>query len=105
MKSLSELNDDELWSYLYHVWDINNRMQLSNRFNIDLQTIYSQLPITFEHDFDFLINITETGRELLIQKIHEKLSSEIYLLFSLRSNPNYEIQEELECIAHRYHLG
>ena len=80
-------------------------MQLSKRFNIDLQKIYSQLPITVEHDFEFLINITETGRELLIQKIHEKLSGEIYLLFSLRSNPNFEIQEELECIARRYHLG
>lgn len=103
LKTISELNKEDLWSYLYHVWNINSPTQLSKQFNIDLNMLYSNL--NFKYDFDFLDNITDSGWKLLIQKIYERLSGEVYLLFSIRSNPNFEVQEELECIAHRYHLG
>lgn len=47
--------------------------------------------------------ITEEGYKKIAKKLDP--DGKIFLLFSIDENPNYEKQQELECIATRYHLG
>lgn len=47
--------------------------------------------------------VTESNKEELINKLCP--SKDMWFLFSLDENPNWEMQEELMQIAERYHLG
>ena len=47
--------------------------------------------------------VTKENREELISKLSP--NKNMWFLFSIDENPNYDMQEELEYIAERYHLG
>lgn len=47
--------------------------------------------------------VTEENREEIINKLCP--NKNMYFLYSLDENPNWEMQEKLENIAKRYHLG
>lgn len=48
-------------------------------------------------------NISAEGYRKIAKKLDP--DGKIFLLFSIDENPNWEMQEELECVATRYHLG
>jgi len=47
--------------------------------------------------------VTEKNREEIINKLCP--NKNMYFLFSIDENPNWDMQEELMCIGERYHLG
>lgn len=55
-----------------------------------------------KHKWDYSF-VTDENLEEIKNKIDPK--REMYFLFSLDDNPNWEMQEELECFMTRHHLG
>lgn len=47
--------------------------------------------------------VTEENREEIIKKLCP--DNNMWFLFSIDENPNWDMQEELMCIGERYHLG
>lgn len=72
--------------------------------------IYGLTPSKFYSNWDlhetdeyFHANISSKGYDA-IRKYHDP-NGTLFLLFSIDENPNYDMQQNLETIATRYHLG
>ena len=99
--SIDNISEEELDTYLtyeYNTWD--DRLTLSKVFNIDPNVLYSNYS-DFETKKYWHGQISDVGYSL----IREKLPKDMYFLYSINENPNWEMQENLMNIATRYHLG
>lgn len=99
--SIDNISEEELDTYLtyeYNTWD--DRLTLSKVFNIDPNILYSNYS-EFETQKYWYGHISDVGYSL----IREKLPKDMYFLYSINDNPNWEMQENLMNIATRYHLG
>lgn len=99
--SIDNISEEELDTYLtyeYNTWD--DRLTLSKVFNIDPNVLYSNYS-DFETKKYWHGRISDVGYSL----IREKLPKDMYFLYSINENPNWEMQENLMNIATRYHLG
>ena len=99
--SIDNISEEELDTYLtyeYNTWD--DKLTLSKVFNIDPNVLYSNYS-DFETKKYWHGRISDVGYSL----IREKLPKDMYFLYSINDNPNWEMQENLMNIATRYHLG
>ncbi len=99
--SIDNISEEELDTYLtyeYNTWD--DKLTLSKVFNIDPNVLYSNYS-DFETKKYWHGRISDVGYSL----IREKLPKDMYFLYSINENPNWEMQENLMNIATRYHLG
>ena len=99
--SIDNISEEELDTYLtyeYNTWD--DKLTLSKVFNIDPNVLYSNYS-DFETKKYWHGQISDVGYSL----IREKLPKDMYFLYSINENPNWEMQENLMNIATRYHLG
>ncbi len=99
--SIDNISEEELYTYLtyeYNTWD--DKLTLSKVFNIDPNVLYSNYS-DFETKKYWYGRISDVGYSL----IREKLPKDMYFLYSINENPNWEMQENLMNIATRYHLG
>ncbi len=99
--SIDNISEEELDTYLtyeYNTWD--DRLTLSKVFNTDPNVLYSNYS-DFETKKYWHGRISDVGYSL----IREKLPKDMYFLYSINENPNWEMQENLMNIATRYHLG
>lgn len=101
VKSLSDLDNSELNTYLsyeYHDW--NNKLILSDVFNIDPKILYENYD-EIDNSKYWYGHLSKDG----MNQIREKLPKDMFFLFSIDENPDYDKQEDLMNIATRYHLG
>lgn len=99
--SIDNISEEELDTYLtyeYNTWD--DKLTLSKVFKIDPNILYSNYS-DFETKKYWHGRISDVGYSL----IREKLPKDMYFLYSINENPNWEMQENLMNIATRYHLG
>jgi hypothetical protein len=98
IESISNNDLDTYLTYEYNTWD--DKLTLSKVFNIDPNVLYSNYS-DFETKKYWHGRISDVGYSL----IREKLPKDMYFLYSINENPNWEMQENLMNIATRYHLG
>jgi hypothetical protein len=72
-----------------HAWNGEKQYKLINNKKSDC-----------EWDRDF---VTENNYTEIINKLNP--NHDMWFLFSFDENPNWELQEQLMCVADRYHLG
>ena len=102
---LSSLNNEEFKTYLDWVYDDwNNKLFLSEKFNIKPEILYSNFNEYSDKYSDkyWYGKISDEGLKLIKDQLDVENT---YLLYSIDENPNFEMQEELKCIGKRYHLG
>jgi hypothetical protein len=101
--SLDELDNDGLDTYLsYNYYDYKDDLILSKTFNIAPEILYSNWNKKETAKY-WYGELSEEGIALIKTKLKEQ--GTMYFLFSLESNPNWEMQEQLENIGYRIHLG
>ena len=112
VKRIDELSTDELDTYIsfeYNSWS-NNKQQIETNlipgFTFDEMYYvpeWAKANGFRSEDRYCLRDITEEMRERIVDAISPK--KDMYFLFSLDENPNWERQQDLMGIASRYHLG
>ena len=101
LRSLDELSTGELEQYISYAYEhYSNPMKLSKKFDIDPIMLYSNWSEKDTARYWFP-RISDVGYEL----IKERLNPNLYFLFSIDDNPEWEMQEKLMLIMNRYHLG
>lgn len=113
IRHISELTIDELRSFMWYstganIWPTDNKndYRLIDGFTFD--ELYEsdgrgpawngQIQYQLKNDF-----IESLGIDEIIHRIDPDKS--LYFLYSIDENPNWEMQEKLETIGKRYHLG
>jgi hypothetical protein len=99
VKSLSELDDDELNTYLSYTNDFKTFEAVFAK-GWDPMVVFRDIS-SIDEGSTFYGDLSDEGIEL----IKSTLNPNTFFLFSIMDNPNWDKQEELMSIASRYHLG
>lgn len=102
LKNISELTTEELDTYIsykYYTYQRNNKHSL---FDLDPSILWKNYNNKNEVKY-WYPELTEEGAKLIKEKISP--NNDLWFLFSIDENPNWDFQEKLETIATRYHLG
>lgn len=104
VEALAELSDSHLETYLSYAWENwNDKLGISKKFDIDPTILYSNFEKYGTKEY-WYGRYSEEGMKILREKLVEKLGN-CFFLFSIDDNPNWEMQEKLENLGSRYHLG
>ena len=111
VKSIDELSNRELDTYIgieYNSWSNSKQETETNLipgFTFDEMYESPEWAKGNSHRGDryFTRDVTDETREKYINGISPK--KDMYFLFSIDENPEWEEQEKLELISTRYHLG
>lgn len=99
--NITELSNESLDTYLsYSYSDWNDKFAVSKAFETDPSIFYKNFS-EFDKEKYWYGDISEEGYKI----VRESLPKNMYFLFSIDENPNWEMQENLESIGERYHLG
>jgi len=100
VKATKELSNDEIETYIgYHY---NNWSNAHQKFMQELVPGFKYEDI-FDGEYVKSNLVNNKNRDKFIKGIDP--NNEMYFLFSLDDNPNWDYQEKLMNIMHRYHLG
>lgn len=102
---INDISDDDLDTYLDYTystgWGPNkNDLILSKTFEVDPEIFYTNFD-THDTENYWCGQISNIG----YREVRRKLPKNMYFLFSIDENPNWEYQEKLSDIGIRYHLG
>lgn len=82
--------------------EIQHYTNQAKKYGLEVSKFYENWS-TYKSDKDWVVIISDKGYDA-IRNYHDP-NGNIFLLFSENENPNYDMQEKLEEIATRYHLG
>ena len=103
VQHIDELSNDDFDTYLsYKYWDWKNKLILSHTFGIKPEVLYSNYDSKDSEKY-WYPQLSEEGIKLIKDKMDP--NREMYFLFSIHENPNWDRQEDLMGVADRYHLG
>ena len=111
VKCIDELSNRELDTYIsynYFSWDAKSKNDLDIIPGLTFEEMYEipawakSNPNNREERY-YTKDVTDEMRERIINGLSPK--KDMYFLFSLDENPDYDKQQQLEMIASRYHLG
>ena len=110
IKNITELDADELDQYIdyeYFCYDIpRDRCRLIPGFSFEemyeIKKRFGRDCISLKRNEGYRF-VTSENKEKIINGLSP--NKDMYFLFSIDENPNWEMQEELMAIATRYHLG
>lgn len=105
LKGIDDLTVDELGTYLSYEYslysDSDSDFRVAELFGIEPSVLYSNYN---EYSMRYWYGeFSDEGIKLLKDKIDPE--REMFFLFSLNDNPNWDYQEKLSDIFTRYHLG
>lgn len=111
LKALSDIDNDELGTYLQYAvqdWDFSNKRyprgspntSIAERFDLPFEKAYIEWANRGDKKY-YWCELTEWA----LNEIRKQLPKNLYFLFSIGENPNWEYQESLSGIGKRYHLG
>ena len=108
LKSIDELRKDELElyiSYNYEYWSNNDQRTIQNVIDgFKPEEMYETKTFKGGHSYTQLIdNFIDNHYERIKNGIDPE--RKMFFLFSFDDNPNWDMQEKLEKIMNRYHLG
>jgi hypothetical protein len=99
--SISEIENEKLDTYLsYTHSDWKDKFAVSKAFETEPSIFYKNFD-KFGKEQYWYGDISDEGYRI----VREALPKNMYFLFSIDENPNWEMQESLENIGIRYHLG
>lgn len=110
VKSTAELTKEELDTYIsykYHSWsydrdETDRGARYSSICGVEPKDLYEGWKNRNKEKF-WYGNLSESGAEKLKKAMDP--DNNMWFLFSIDENPNWDMQEELMCIGERYHLG
>lgn len=105
IKSLEEMTGSEMSTYLEYTQDVYDKRRKGDYsiFGIDPKLLFEGWSESLSEEdlsWRFEFNLTPYG----ISEVKKKVGN-VFFLFSIHDNPNWEMQERLMDIAERYHLG
>jgi hypothetical protein len=108
IKSTKELDNDDLETYIsYHYNSWSNNLQTLEHNLIDgfsVEEMYDYHPNSEWDKYQLKYPlVTDKNRDKIIKGIDP--NEDMYFLFSIDSNPDWDMQEKLEQFMTRYHLG
>lgn len=99
--NIKDIDRRDLETYLdYEYSDRKNKIILAEKFNVPPHIMYTNFHEIDKEDW-WYGNISDEG----LEAIKEQLPTDMFFLFSLDENPNWDMQERLMNIGERYHLG
>lgn len=101
VKSLNELSNYEFKQYIdfkYSTW--NNRGGAAEELGLDPRVVYNNYDEKNTERY-WYPEYSEEGLEM----VKEMIPRDTFFLFSIDENPSWDNQENLSCIAERFHLG
>lgn len=97
LKTINELSNNGLYVYISYHYESWRKSNLIKGFSFD--EMYEK-----KGDWTYIKNdFVEDNRERIINAIDPE--RKMFFLFSVDDNPDFEMQEKLENIMTRYHLG
>lgn len=106
-KELSNSDLDTYLGYTFYTWGKRKeQLTVLSGFTFDEMYIenkddkYEKYSLRYDDQYNF---VNDTNRERVIKALDP--NNNLFFLFSLGDNPNFEMQEELELIGQRIHLG
>lgn len=85
-------------------YEIEDAKKKAAKYNMEPEVFFTNWDNAFDYSKSWWsANISEAGLKHIAKTLDP--NGNIFLLFSIDDNPNFEYQEELENIARRYHLG
>jgi len=107
IRTIDELSDDDIDVYLHYHYDCwSNSQQRTIHSVVDGFEFDDMYEIKRYGDNDYTVlkeNFVSSNRDKINDGID--LERKMFFMFSLDDNPNWDMQERLESIMTRYHLG
>ena len=105
VKCMNELTTEELDTYVSYAerdWDYHRTKEYSSIRNIEPNDLYKDWGNRNDEKF-WYPELSDSGAEKLKKAIDP--NDNMWFLFSIDENPNWDAQEDLMDIGIRYHLG